>query len=151
MNRFRMTAAAALGLLSACFAPSMRADESNKETHLKVNQPLQVQDTLLAPGEYVFKLIGPGVVSIHNADGTRPEGIILGWAVYRDDPGDKTLFTVSQSQGDQPATLKYWFYPGDNFGIEFSAKKPANEIGRAVKPGKKGQVTDPADDASSTH
>ncbi len=42
MNRFRMTAAT-LGLLSACFVPSMRADESNKETHLTISQPLQIQ------------------------------------------------------------------------------------------------------------
>src|ERR1700719_664635 len=149
MNRFRMTAAT-LGLLSAFFVPSMRADESNKETHLTINQPLQVQDVLLAPGQYVFKLIEPGVVSIHNADGTRPEGIILGKSAYRLDAGDKTLFTVSQSQGNQPATLKYWFYPGDNFGLEFSERKLAGESGRVVKSKGAGQTTDAADGASST-
>jgi hypothetical protein len=149
MNRLRITAAT-LGLLSAFFVPSLRADESNKETHLTINQPLQVQDILLAPGQHVFKLIEPGIVSIYNADGTQSEGIILGWSAYRVDAGDKTLFTVSQSQGNQPATLKYWFYPGDNSGIEFSSRKPANETGRVVKSKQKGQTTDAADDASST-
>jgi hypothetical protein len=143
--------AAALGMISACAAPSLRADDNNKETRMTITQPLQVQDTLLAPGQYVFKLIDPGVVSIYSADGTGPEALILGWAAYRADAGDKNLFTVSQSQGNQPAALKYWFYPGDNFGLEFSAKKLANETGRVVKSKTKGPTTtDTADDASST-
>src|ERR1700719_80873 len=73
MKRFRMTAAI-LGLLSAYFAPSVRADDQNKETHLTTNVPIRVQDTLLAPGQYVFKLIELGansdVVSIFNSNGT---------------------------------------------------------------------------------
>ena len=151
MNRFRMTAAT-LGLLSASFVPSMRADESNKETRLTVNQPLQVEDTLLGPGEHVFKLIAPGVVSIYNADGTGPEGILLGWSAYRADAGDKKLFTISQPQGEQPAKLQTWFYPGDNFGLEFPVGKLANQTGRVMKPKQKGPTTtDAADDASSTH
>ena len=149
MNRFRMTAAT-MGLLCAYFVPAMRADESNKETHMTITQSLQVQDTLLAPGEHVFKLIEPGVVSICNADGTRPEGIILGWSVYRADAGDKKLFTISQPQGNQPAKLQTWFYPGDTFGVEFSVTKKASETGRVNKSNGKGENADTADDASST-
>ncbi len=149
MNRYRMTAAA-LGLLTAGLVPSMCADESNKETRMTITGPLQVQDTLLPAGEYVFKLIDPGIVSIYNADGTRPEGIILGWSAYRADAGDKTLFTISQPQGDQPAKLQTWFYPGDNSGVEFSVKKPASESGRVVKSKQKGQTADAAGNSSST-
>jgi hypothetical protein len=154
MNRIKMTAAT-LGLLSASFVPSLRADENNKETRMTINGPLQVQETLLAPGQYVFKLTNPdtdhSVVSIYNADGTRLEGIIMGWSAYRVDAGDKNLFAVSQPQGSQPATLKYWFYPGDNFGVEFSEKKQANETGRAMKSKKKGPTTTDAADDASTH
>jgi len=153
MNRFRMTAAT-LGLLTAGVVPSLRADDNNKETRMTINGPLQVQDTLLAPGQYVFKLTEPdtahNVVSIYNADGTGLEGIIIGWSAYRADAGDKELFTVSQPQGTQPAKLQTWFYPGDNFGVEFSVKQLARETGRVVKSKKKGQTTDAADDASST-
>ena len=150
MNRLTITTAM-LGLLTAGFTPSMRADDSNKETRITINQPLQIQNVLLAPGQHVLKLIQPGIVSIYNADGTRPEGLIEGWSAYRTDAGDKKLIIVSQSQGNQPATLKYWFYPGDNFGLEFPVEKPSAAIGRVVKPKGAGQTTDPADGTSSTH
>jgi hypothetical protein len=83
MKRFRMTAAT-LGLLSACLVPSMRADDSNKETHLTINQPLQIRDTVLAPGQYVFKLAEPdtdhSVVGVYNADSNQTGGIHYGLA-----------------------------------------------------------------------
>jgi hypothetical protein len=147
MNRFKITCAM-LGLLTAGFAPSMRADARDKETHLTTNQPLQVGTILLAPGQYLLRLIDPGVVSVYNADGTQPLGIILGWSAYREDAGDKKLFTVSQSQGNQPATLKYWFYPGDNSGLEFSAKEL--QAGHVARSKKKGPATGAGDGASGT-
>jgi hypothetical protein len=90
------------------------------------------------------------VVSIFNADGTRLEGIVMGWSAYRADAGDKKLFTISQPQGDQPAKLQTWFYPGDNSGVEFSVKKLAGETGRVVKSKQKGQTADAAGNSSST-
>jgi len=147
MNRFKITFAL-LGLLTAGFAPSMRADAMDKETRLTTNQPLQVGNILLAPGQYVFKLIEPGVVSVYNAEGTQPQGIILGWSAYREDAGDKKLFTVSQSQGNQPAALKYWFFPDDKSGLEFPAKKL--EAGQVAGSKKKGPVTGAGDGASGT-
>jgi hypothetical protein len=74
----------------------------------------------------------------------------MGWSAYRADAGDKKLFTISQPQGDQPAKLQTWFYPGDNSGVEFSTKKFASEIGRVMKSKKKGQTADAAGDAAST-
>jgi hypothetical protein len=130
MNRHKITIAM-LGLLTACFAPSMRADERNKETHFTIDQPLQVLDTVLAPGQYVVKLVEPdtdhSIVSIYNSGGTQLQKIIMGVPAYRTDAGGKELLTVSQSQGDQPATLKYWFYPGDNSGVEFPVRKLVSE------------------------
>jgi hypothetical protein len=147
MNRFKITFAM-LGLLTAGFAPSMRADARDKETHLITNQPLQVGSILLAPGQYVFKLIDQGVVSVYNGDGTQLQGIILGWNAYREDAGDKQLFTVSQSEGNEPATLKYWFYPGNKFGLEFSTKKL--EAGQVARSKKKAPAGGGADGASGT-
>ena len=149
MNRLKITTAM-LGLLTAGFASSIRADDSNKETRITINQPLQIQDVLLAPGQHVLKLIQPGIVSIYNADGTRPEGLILGWSAYRTDAGDKKLVTASQSQGEQPATLKTWFYPGDNYGVEFPVSKLPSASGRVAKSKGKGQTTGATGGVSST-
>jgi len=147
MNRFKIIVAM-LCLLTAGLAPPMRADDRDKETHFTTNETLQVGNILLAPGQYVLKLIDPRVVSIYNADGTQPQGIILGWPAYRENASDKNLFTVSQSQGNQPAALKYWFYPGDKSGLEFSAQKL--EAGQVARSKKKGPANGPADGGSGT-
>jgi hypothetical protein len=144
MNRIKITTAM-LGLLTACFAPSLQADEFNKETRITTNQPLQVQNTVLPPGQYLFKLLAPdteeNVVTIFSADGRRLEGIVVGLAAYRADASDNKLLTVSQPVGDQPAVLNYWFFPGDNEGIEFQVTTPATVNARLSKSKKKGQNT----------
>ena len=43
--------------LAAGLAMLARADEWNKLTVLTVNQPIQMADKLLEPGQYVFKLL----------------------------------------------------------------------------------------------
>jgi hypothetical protein len=125
MTRFKTTAAM-FALFAASFAPSMRAAGHDKETRLTIDRPLQVQNTVLAPGEYIFKLTVPdsnhNIVSIYNADGSRLEAIVTGFSVYRQEAADKQLFTFSQPQGNQPSALKSWFYRGDNFGVEFAVK-----------------------------
>jgi hypothetical protein len=151
MRRFRMTTAT-LVLFGAYLAPCVRADDWNKETHLTINVPLRVQDTLLAPGAYVFKLIDMGansnVVSIFNSNGTRLETIMVGLPAYRDNAGDNNMFAISAPQGSQPATLQFWFYPGDNFGVEFRAANTANEERRVSRANGKAQNGDKIDTAA---
>jgi hypothetical protein len=95
----------------------------------------------LAPGQYDFKLIGPGVVSIYNVGRNRSEGLVFGWHAYRVNADDEKLFEVSQSQGDRSAALKGWFYLGDNSGIEFSTRTPG-EPATEAKFKKKAPATD---------
>jgi hypothetical protein len=151
MKRFKMTVAM-VGLLGACFVPGVRADDRNKETHLTINVPLRVQDTLLPPGTYVFKVIelggNSGIVSIFNSNTSRLETIMIGLPAYRENAGENKLFTISDPQGDQPATLQTWFYPGDNFGVEFRAVKRATETMHVSGTNTKGQNTGKADAAT---
>jgi hypothetical protein len=97
----------------------------------------------LPPGQYMFKLLKPdtdqNIVSIYSADGSRLEGIVVGFTAYRADAGDKKLLTVSQPVGDQPAVLNFWFFPGDNEGVEFQTSKLASANARLAKSKKKGQ------------
>src|SRR5579871_4507223 len=109
MNRLKTTGAM-FGLLTACLTPSVQAGEWNKETQITISAPVQVRDTVLPPGKYVLKLVAPdssqNVVGIFNADGTRLQGMIMGWPAYRADADDQKLVTVSQPEGNQPAMLK---------------------------------------------
>jgi hypothetical protein len=144
------TTFALLAVLTADFAPSIQADERNKETRLTISHPLQVQDTLLAPGQYDFKLIGPGVVSIYNVDLNRAEGLVVGWARV---PGkwrrQEAVRGFSIARRDRPATLKTWFYPGDNSGLQFSTRAPGSEPATEAKFKRKAPATDAGDGASS--
>ena len=58
-----------------------RADEWNKKTVLTVNETLQVRDTVLEPGQYVFRLLDSQsdrhIVQIFNADETHIINTIL--------------------------------------------------------------------------
>jgi hypothetical protein len=129
MNRIKMMSAT-LGMLSAILAPSLRADQWDKTTYITTNQPLQIQGTLLAPGRYMLKLATPDhdtrAVQIFDADGTRLETTILASPAYRREPTGDTQLTVSDSQAGEPATLRFWFYPGDNSGVEFVTPKVSN-------------------------
>jgi hypothetical protein len=130
VKQFRMMAAI-LGLLGACFAPSVRADDRNKETRIKINVPLRVQDTILPPGEYIFRLLDLNtnavVVNIFTSDGTRLE-TMTGQHAYRDNVGDKcspspTLKGISQpccNRGSTPATTSAW-----SFGRQRAPMKPS--------------------------
>ena len=145
------TTAITLGLLSVCFAPGVRADDWNKETHITTNVPLQIHNTTLVPGEYVFKMIGgqgSPVVGIFNitARGSRLETTMIALPAYRENAGDDKLVTLSDRQGDEPVIVKYWFYPGDNFGIQFHSPTKGNVAVQAHGMNGKGQKaakTDP--------
>jgi hypothetical protein len=144
-----MITTVALGLLAAGGAPYLLADEVDKETRLTINQPLLVQDTLLVPGHYVFKLLEPGIAAIYNVDSARPERIVIGVSAYRVDAGDRQIFTVSPAEGSRPAALQTWFYPGENSGLEFLPKEPASHTVHVAKSKRKAPATDPTN-ATST-
>jgi hypothetical protein len=138
MNRFQ-TAAAACGLLGFSLASSALASDLNKETTLTVDQPIQVQGVLLAPGQHVFKLAQPNadftLVSIYNADQTQLEGTLMGIPAYRVNIDDK-LFTVSQPSANQPAVLQAWYFPSSNTGVEFRSGGKTGQVAHTnTKPG----------------
>src|SRR5207302_9607736 len=62
----------ALGLATGLAVHPLQADEWDKKTILSVSQPIQVEETLLRPGEYVFKLLNSNsdrhIVQIFNSD-----------------------------------------------------------------------------------
>ena len=100
-----------------------RADQWDKKTVLTINQPIQVMNTLLDPGTYVFKLVdSPAdrhIVRILNADETHVITTILAIPNYRLQPTGDSRFAFWETPPEYARALRAWFYPGDNFGQEF--------------------------------
>ena len=120
-------AALALAFLSITLAPSAKADEWDKKTVITVQGgAVQIQGTVLEPGKYVLKLLDSQadrqVLQVFNADETHLETTILANAAYRLEPTGDTRFTFAEVPAGQPPAISTWFYPGDNYGLQFSVR-----------------------------
>jgi hypothetical protein len=121
----KVTRLAALGLmLAVTFAPLAKASEENKKTVITVHQPIQIHGKVLEPGQYVLKLFDSqtdrDVLQVYNASETKIEMTIFSHPAYRAKSTGDTRFTFWEMQNGQPPALRTWFYPGDNWGLEFS-------------------------------
>jgi hypothetical protein len=117
--------ALALALLTIALAPVAQAGEWDKKTVITVQGgAVQIQGKVLESGTYVLKLVDSQsdrrIVQVFNADETKLETAILANAAFRSEPTGRTAFTFYEMPGAQPKALRTWFYPGDNYGLEFS-------------------------------
>jgi hypothetical protein len=124
MYRKMFTGMICLMLLGGTFfVPKGRADERDKKTIVTVNQPIQVPGKVLPAGTYVFKLLdsnnNPTLVAIFDATETHLITTINGISDERTETPDKAILQLEERPSGQPQALKAWFYPGDNFGVEF--------------------------------
>jgi len=104
-------------------APSARAGEFDKATRVEFNEPVRVENTVLLPGQYVFKVAGSQVstdiVQIFSSDDTRLVTTVLGEHAERANPTSKSQFSFYESpQGQEPA-LRSWYFAGDLDGVSF--------------------------------
>jgi hypothetical protein len=133
---FRTIAALAVSLMGSALVPALQADEWDKKTNIKIDQSIDVQGTVLPPGSYLMKLLldaGRRIVQIYNADDNRLITTVLAIPAYRPAAGD-TEFKFYEAAEGQPPALRTWFYPGDNFGVEFRSGRGvvAAHAGRQV-------------------
>jgi len=122
--------------LASLIVPGARADEWNKMTKLTFNQPVQVPGVTLPAGTYVFKLADSEgdrtIVQIFNENQTKLITTILAIPDYRMKTPGKTIISFDERPTGQPEALRAWFYPGDNFGVEFVyPKQKATELAKA--------------------
>jgi hypothetical protein len=117
----------ALAVATLFIAANVRADEWNKRTVVTIDEPVQLPNTVLQPGTYVFKLLSSPsdrhIVQIFDRDDTRLITTILAIPNYRLQPKGKSVFTFWETPAGNPKALRAWFYPGDNFGQEFAYPK----------------------------
>jgi LPXTG-motif cell wall-anchored protein len=109
---------------TASFVPgSARADQWDKKTILTVNEPIQIRDTLLQPGQYVMKLYDSQsdrhTVEIFNRDQSHIINTILAIPTQRFRPTGHTQFTFWETPPGTPRAMRSWYYPGDTIGNEF--------------------------------
>src|ERR1700674_2839166 len=126
-----------LALLGATLvAPLMMADEFEKKTTVHVNERVQLPNSILEPGQYVFRLMdNPDrhIVLIYSADGSHLITKVMAVPNLRLRPTSKTVFQFWETPAGQPKALRAWFYPGDNFGQEFVYPKTKSvEIAQIV-------------------
>jgi hypothetical protein len=107
--------------------PTGRAEGFDKMTVVTVKKPVQVRDTLLEPGKYVFKLLDTAAdrstVQIFNGTETRIIDTIITIPTYRMVPPSKTILTFWETPPGTARALRDWYYPGDNYGWEFPYPK----------------------------
>jgi hypothetical protein len=118
----RTIAALALSVMTSALVPALKADEWDRKTNIKIDQSIDVQGTVLPAGSYVVKLLGPfmdrRVVQIFSADEKHLIVTALAISAYRLTAGESDFKFYKAADG-QPPALRTWFYPGDNFGLEF--------------------------------
>ena len=122
MYRKMFTGMICLMLLGSFFVPKGRADERDRKTIVTVNEPIQVPGKVLPEGTYVFKLLDsndPTLVAIYSADEMHLITTVHGIPGVRTETPDKAILQLEERPSGQPEALKAWFYPGENFGVEF--------------------------------
>ena len=130
-------AVAGIGLIGTSFVPRAQADVWNKMTIVTVNEPIIAGTKVLEPGTYVWKLMDSSsdrhIVQIFDKDQRHIEETILAIPNYRLKPEGHTQFSFWETPAGVPKAVRAWFYPGDNFGQEFSyPKKLVAELASAA-------------------
>ncbi len=128
-----LLAAAAVSL-----TPLAKADEWNKRTIMTFSGPVEIPGKVLPAGTYVFKLADSQsdrtIVQVFTGDEKQIVATILAVPNYRQETPDKTLVTFEERASGSPEAVHSWFYPGDNYGIEFVYPKAAQPVRTFEKP-----------------
>jgi hypothetical protein len=110
-------------MLCAMLGTSLKADQWDKKTIVTFSDSVEIPGQVLPPGTYTFKLLNSDserhIVQVWSADETQLFATIMAIPAYRLHPNDKTIFEFDERPANSPEALHTWFYPGDNFGIEF--------------------------------
>jgi hypothetical protein len=135
MKSIRVLTVVSLGLLTGFLANPLKADDFNKETIVKIDNPMQVGNVVLPPGKYDFQLAqtqtAQNVVYIRDASDYHLVATVLGDSAYRLYPHGKPGWVFYPSQPGQVAALKTWYFAGENAGVQFrDYKAPAATLAR---------------------
>lgn len=113
-----------VGILAASSMPRAAASEWDKKTIVTFNTPVEIPGGKVLPaGTYVFKrldsLADHNIVQIFDKDEKQLLATVLAIPNYRLQPADKPVIQFEERPSDSPPALEAWFYPGDNYGLQF--------------------------------
>lgn len=140
----------ALFLVVVVLAASVaQALTHNRKTVVTFSHPVQIPGQVLDAGTYTFTILSTNahrnIVQIWNADHTKLITTIIGIPNYRLKRTDKTVIEFDENSGNGPQALKAWFYPGEQYGIEFAyPKQEAIQIAKAANEPVPAEETEPA-------
>jgi hypothetical protein len=104
--------------------PGRQGGRLNKKTIVTFSEAVEIPGQVLPAGTYVFKLADllsdRHVVQIWNADENQILAIIIAIPSTRFETPDRKIFELEERPGNSPMAIKYWFYPGDTMGQEFT-------------------------------
>jgi LPXTG-motif cell wall-anchored protein len=135
-----VVACCGIALALGPIAVRSKADAWNKKTAITIDRPMQVMDTYLEPGSYVFRLLDSQndrhIVQIYNANENHLIATLMAIPDYRLQPTGKSAFRMWETPAGYVAALRDWYYPGDNFGQEFPYPKHLRqlEVAQATPP-----------------
>jgi len=137
-RRRTLTVVLAVVFAAGPLAIRAKADSWDRRTILTVNEPIQVRDTVLDPGQYVFKLYDSQsdrhVVQIFNADQSRIIATVIAIPKERMEPTGQSKFTFWETPTGTVPAMRAWFYPGDTIGQEFPHPKYLRELAVLTPP-----------------
>jgi hypothetical protein len=135
MKKYLSTASILALSVMGVFAPTVKADEWNKQTNITINQAIEVEGTVLPAGSYVLKLVDlPSerhLVQILNAEENHVITTVFATPTYQTELPDKSEFKFYKSEAGRPPVLHAWFYPGDSTGFEFRELHGASTVAAA--------------------
>jgi hypothetical protein len=110
-------------IFATSLVPRAAASESDKKTVVTFNTPVEIPGKALPAGTYVFKLLDStadrNIVQIFDKDEKQLYATILALPNYRLEPPDKPIIQFEERPSDSPPAIAAWFYPGDNYGLQF--------------------------------
>jgi hypothetical protein len=123
MKSIRLLTVVSLGLLAGFLTNPLRADDFNRQTIVKINNPMQVGNVVLPPGRYDFQLLrtqtAENVICIREAGSYHLVATVSGSPAYRAYPHNKSGWVFYPSHPGQVAALKTWYFAGESLGIQF--------------------------------
>jgi hypothetical protein len=137
-QRLKFACTILLAAAAAWVMPAAKADQWNKLTVMTFNEPVEIPGQTLPAGTYVFKLADSqgdrNVVQIFTEDQKRLVAIILAVPAYRLEPTSNTAIKLEEREAGLPEALHSWFYPGENYGVQFVHKKSEQQYADRSEP-----------------